>query len=162
MAAGLAGAIANTLAIRLVKLIGIQPGTGGLSELTLAQGNFLLEALGVQFRLPARFDPISQEVFHTAMGLLMALIYALFFYRWLPGPGWRRGFLFCQIPWLLQALVVLPWTGAGVFGWQLSMLTPFASFLLNAIYGVTLGALYRPYPIPVSDPKFSSVPVPSR
>lgn len=113
--------------------------------MTLAQGNLLLEAIGLQFRLPPRFDPVGQEVFHTAMGLLMALVYAHFFYRWLPGPGWLRGFLFCQIPWLMQVFVVLPWTGAGVLGLQISILTPFASFLLNAIYGVTLGAIYRPY-----------------
>ncbi|MCA1708267.1 MAG: hypothetical protein LC808_35315, partial [Actinobacteria bacterium] len=118
---------------------------GGLSRLTLFQGNTLLESLGSGLRLPEELAPVGQEVFHTAMGLLMALVYAVFFYRWLPGPGWLRGLLFCQIPWLLQALVVLPWTGAGLFGWQLSALTPFASFLLNALYGVTLGAIYRPY-----------------
>lgn len=144
LAAGLAGAIANTLTIRLVKLFGIEPGSGGLAEMTLAQGNFFLEALGLDFRLAARFDPVGQEVFHTAMGLIMALVYSILFYRLLPGPGWLRGFLFCQLPWLMQVFLVLPWTGAGVLGLKISILTPFASFLLNAIYGVILGAIYRP------------------
>ena len=76
LAVGLAGAIANTFAIRLAKLIGIQPGTGGLSEMTLAQGNLLLEAIGLQFRFPSRFGPVEQEVFHTAMGLLAAMFAA--------------------------------------------------------------------------------------
>lgn len=142
--AGFAGAIVNTIAIRLTKMIGIQPGTGGLSELVLAHGNFLLQVLGVHARLPVRLNPVNQELFHTAMGLLMALVYAVFFYRRLPGPGWLRGFLFCQIPWLLQVFLVLPWIGAGIFGWRLSLFTPFASFVLNGLYGITLGVIYRP------------------
>lgn len=61
-----------------------------------------------------------------------------------PGPGWLRGMVFCQVPWLLQAFVVLPWTGAGMLGLHLSPMTPIASFLLNGLFGVTLGLLYRP------------------
>ncbi len=146
LGAGLVGALVNTIAIRLVRLTDIPPGIGGLSRLTLAQGNTLLESLGSGLRLPEELEPVSQEVFHTVMGLLMGLVYALFFYRWLPGPGWLRGLIFCQVPWIMQAFVVLPWTGAGILGLHLSALTPAASFLLNALYGVTLGILYRPHP----------------
>ncbi len=146
--AGLAGTIVNTLAIHLVKLVGVQPGTGGLAEFTLLQGNRILAGLGHQARLPAKFGPIGQELFHTSMGLLMAIVYATFFYRILRGPGWWRGFLFCQIPWLMQVLVILPWMGAGPFGWRQSALTPWASFLLNGVYGLCLGGLYR-----ASDPR---------
>ncbi len=46
--------------------------------------------------------------------------------------------------WLLQAFVVLPWIGAGALGLRLSPLTPLLSFALNAIFGLVLGALYRP------------------
>jgi|GEM_PF-4421559 len=46
--------------------------------------------------------------------------------------------------WLLQAFVVLPWTGAGLLGLSLSPLTPPLSFALNAVYGLTIGRVYRP------------------
>ena len=144
LAAGLVGALANTAAIRLAQLTPIPPGTGGLAKMTLALGNQSLAGLGLGTPLPANFGPVAQELFHTVLGLTMALIYALIFYRLLKGPGWLRGLIFCQIPWLLQAFVVLPWTGAGALGLRLSPLTPLLSFALNAIYGLVLGALYRP------------------
>lgn len=93
---------------------------------------------------PENFGPLGQETFHTCIGITMALIYALFVYRWLKGPGWPRGFISCQIMWLLQAFVVLSWTDAGLLGLSLSSLTPRLSFVLNAVYGLTLGSLYRP------------------
>jgi hypothetical protein len=74
----------------------------------------------------------------------MALAYALLFYRRLPGSGWLRGLIFCQIPWLIQAFVVLPWMDFGLLGLKLSPWTPFVSFILNAVFGLVLGILYRP------------------
>ena len=141
--AGLIGSLANTLAIRLVQLTPLPPGTGGLAKMTLAAVNDIAKTLGFAGRVPPNFGPVGQEIFHTAMGVTMALVYALFFYRLLRGPGWLRGLIFCQIPWLLQAFVVLPWVGAGVMGLKLSPGTPLASFALNAIFGLTLGAIYR-------------------
>ncbi len=142
--AGLAGSLANTVAIRLVHLTPIPPGTGGLAKMTLAAINGLLGWAGFASGAPSALGPVGQEVFHTAIGVTMALIYAVLFYRLLPGPGWLRGLIYCQIPWALQAFVVLPWLGAGAFGLALSPWTPFASFGLNAIFGLTLGAIYRP------------------
>ncbi len=142
--AGLAGTLANTLAIRLVQRTGVPPGSGGLSKMALALANSLLGTAGLDFRLPVNLGPVGQELFHTALGLGMALIYACFAYRLLPGPGWLRGLLFCQAAWLMQAFVVLPWTGAGVIGLRLSPLTPWASFALNSLYGLILGSCYRP------------------
>lgn len=143
VAAGLIGSLANTVAIRLFQLTPVPPGTGGLAKMTLAAVNDAAKTLGFAGRVPPNFGPIGQEIFHTLMGVTMALVYALFFYRLLRGPGWLRGFIFCQIPWLLQAFVVLPWLGAGALGLKLSPWTPLASFALNAIFGLTLGAIYR-------------------
>ena len=143
---GLAGSLANSAAIRLAQLTPIPPGTGGLAKMSLGLTNQLLAALGFGALLPANFGPLGQEIFHTCIGITMALIYALFVYRWLKGPGWLRGLVFCQIMWLLQAFVVLPWTGAGPLGLGLSPLTPLLSFALNAVYGLVLGALYRARP----------------
>jgi hypothetical protein len=148
--AGLAGSLANSAAIHLAQLTPIPPGTGGLAKMTLALANHSLTTIGLGSPLPADFSPLGQEIFHTGIGITMALIYALFVYRWLKGPGWLRGFIFCQIMWLLQAFVVLPWTGAGLLGLSLSPLTPPLSFALNAIYGLVLGGVYRTVDAPAA------------
>ena len=100
--AGLAGSLANTVAIRLVHLTPIPPGTGGLAKMTLAAINGLLGWAGFASRAPSALGPVGQEVFHTAIGVTMALIYAVLFYRLLPGPGWLRGLIYCQIPWAFR------------------------------------------------------------
>ena len=61
LAAGLVGALVNTAAIRLVKLTGIPPGTGGLSKMTLSYGNIFLESLGPGYRLPNELGPVLSE-----------------------------------------------------------------------------------------------------
>ena len=142
--AGVVAALANSAAIRLAQLSPVPPGTGGLAKMTLALATQALAAFGLGAPLPADFNPLVQEIFHTCIGVTMALIYALLVYRWLNGPGWLRGLVFCQVMWLLQAFVVLPWTGSGLLGLRLSQLTPPLSFALNAVYGLVLGALYYP------------------
>ena len=146
LGAGLLAALLNSVFIQLVKMIGIMPGKGGLSHLMLWLANNVLTVFGAGLHLPDHFGPLGQEVFHTVMGLLMALVYAFFFYHYLRGPDWLRGLLFSQFPWLLQVFVVLPWAGAGLLGLRLSPLTPVVSFSLNALYGATLGVLYWPAP----------------
>ena len=142
--AGLAGAIANSLAIQAFQRAHIATGTAGLSKLMFAMGNRLLDAAGASFRFPEKLAPFAQEAFHTLMGVLMALAYAWIFIRWLPGPGWVRGILFSLLPWLLQSLVVAPYMGFGYFCLGLSPAAPFVSLGLNVLYGLTVGACYRP------------------
>ncbi|GIW11552.1 MAG: hypothetical protein KatS3mg061_2609 [Dehalococcoidia bacterium] len=81
---------------------------------------------------------------HLAFGLAWALVYAAFFARRLPGPGWRRGMLFSLLPWLLSLLVFFPAVGAGVFGLALGAgpLPVLGNLILHLAYGATLGALY--------------------
>lgn len=144
LAAGLIGSFANTVAIRLAQSLPIPAGTGGFAKLVLATTNHVLSSLSFAWRVPANFAAVGQEVFHTIVGIVMAILYAVFFYRRLPGPGWLRGLLFCQIAWVIQAFVVLPWMGSGIMGLRLSPWTPCLSFSLNAVFGLTLGAIYRP------------------
>ncbi len=136
--AGAIGAAVNSLAIHVTDWGGIRGGAGGLSRLVLASSR----AMGAP--LPAKFGWLGQEAFHMTVGLGAAFAYALVGHRLLRGPGALRGFLFVQPMWLAQALIVLPWTGAGVFGWKLGLTTPLWSFALNAVFGVVLGALYAP------------------
>jgi hypothetical protein len=142
--AGLIGSFANTVAIRLAQATPIPPGTGGFAKLVLATLAGALDRLGLPWRVPSNFGPFGQEVFHTGVGVSMALLYALVFYRRLVGPGWLRGLIFCQIPWLIQAFIVLPWMGSGMLGLRLSPWTPATSFALNAVFGLLLGLIYRP------------------
>jgi hypothetical protein len=45
--AGLIGALANTLAIRVVQVTPISPGTGGLAKMTLGALNGLMRAISL-------------------------------------------------------------------------------------------------------------------
>jgi len=90
--------------------------------------------------LPLHLRPAAQETFHTAVGIFAALLYAAFFHRRLPGPGWFRGLVFCQLLWAAQSLVVLPWLGKGYFGQGISASAPVWSWCLNAVFGIVLWA----------------------
>ena len=89
---------------------------------------------------------MGQELFHTGVGVIAALAYALFAYALLPGPRLVRALVFVQLLFLAQGLVVLPWLGKGLFGLRYGPWTPLWSFGLNAVFGVVLGLLYRPHP----------------
>lgn len=130
--AGVVGALANSLAIRLVQATGIDPGAGGLSKWVLAH----LHALGVA--TPVTLGPIAQELFHTTVGLFTGVAYVLV-RSFIPLRPLARGVAFVQPMWLVQALVILPWLGAGPFGVQRGAATVVSSFLLNAFFGVVLG-----------------------
>ena len=132
-AAGAVGALVNGLAIRAVEAAGIDPGAGGLSKWLLAH----IRALGVD--APGALGPVAQEVFHTGVGVASGVAYVLA-RSLLPGRPLLRGVVFVQPMWLVQALVVLPWLDAGAFGIHRGTATVAASFLLNALFGLVLGA----------------------
>ncbi len=142
--AGLAGAVANSLAIRAFESTGIQTGTAGLSKLVVAINNAALGTAGLSFRLPEKLGQPGQEIFHSAMGMVMAVIFAWIFFPRLPGRPVIRGLIFSLLPWLMQSLVVAPYMGFGFFGAGLSPVTPFVSLGLNALYGLAIGFIYRP------------------
>ena len=130
--AGILGALANSLEIRLVQATGIDPGAGGLAKWVLAH----LRALGVA--TPVTLGPIAQELFHGTIGLFTGIAYVLV-RLFIPLRPLPRGVAFVQPMWLVQALVILPWLGAGPFGAQRGAATVASSFLLNAFFGVVLG-----------------------
>ena len=130
--AGVVGALANALAIRLVHAAGVDPGAGGLAQWILAH----LHALGLA--TPATLGPIGQQLFHTAVGLFTGIAYVLA-RPLIPLRPLARGVAFVQPMWLVQALVILPWLEAVPFGAHRGPATIVASFLLNAFFGVVLG-----------------------
>ena len=139
LAAGLAATVVNAVAIRLVGAAGIAAGTSGFAKWLAAHVNGVLGT-----SLPMALGPVAQEVFHTSVGLVSALVYAAAAYPLLPGPRWLRGVIYVQGMWIVQALFVLPWLHQGYFGVDISRTAPLWSWGLNALYGVVLGALYEP------------------
>jgi hypothetical protein len=67
----------------------------------------IMAALGAVF--PFAISPyVLGALIHIGIGISLALIYALFFDSWLPGPGWLRGALFSLVPWLFAITLLGP------------------------------------------------------
>lgn len=81
---------------------------------------------------------------HLAVGLAWAIIYAAVVEPNVAGPGWCKGLVFALVPCLISVFVVLPLTGAGVFGLAVGAgpLAGLGAVLLHAVYGLTLGETY--------------------
>jgi hypothetical protein len=123
--AGLIASIVNSLAIHATLAVGLKSGTGGLARL------FFGHSIGT----------LASDVFHLALGVAMALVYVLVIRDRLRGPGWLRGVVFAQLPGAIQLIGVLPLTGHGAGGYEISPVTPLFAWSLNASYGVVMGEL---------------------
>ena len=67
----------------------------------------VIAALGGVF--PFDLSPyVMGSLVHLGIGISLALIYALSFDPWLPGPGWLRGALFSFLPWLFAITLLGP------------------------------------------------------
>lgn len=67
----------------------------------------IMAALGGIF--PFNLSPyVVGSLIHIGIGISLALIYAMFFNPWLPGPGWLRGALFSFVPWLFAITLLGP------------------------------------------------------
>ena len=67
----------------------------------------IMAALGSVF--PIRISPyLLGAVAHFGFGIVLAIIYAAFFYSWLPGPTWLRGALYSLLPWLFAITLLGP------------------------------------------------------
>ena len=77
---------------------------------------------------------------HFAIGVALALGYAVFVVARLPGPAPVRGALFALVPWLMAQLAVMPMMGMGLFSG--SMVAAGGSLMGHLVYGVVLGAVY--------------------
>jgi hypothetical protein len=124
VAASLAGFVAialNTLALKAADLVPLATARGGLLRLITLWLSDPLEHLGIP-RLwaivggPAPSAPAFQIGFHTLVGLLMAMFYALLLESLPPKRAWTKGLLYATGVWILNAAVILPATGEGFAG----------------------------------------------
>jgi uncharacterized membrane protein YagU involved in acid resistance len=73
------------------------------------------------------------------IGVVLAVGYALFFLRRLPGPAAARGALFSLIPWLMAQLMVMPMMGMPLFSG--SMMMAGGSLIGHLVYGAVVGGV---------------------
>ncbi len=92
--AGVIGTVAMTALMYAAPLMGLPP-----MDLLLALGSVL----------PVGISPyVVGGLMHLAIGVTLALLYALVFERILPGPRWVRGAAFSLLPWFFAITLMGP------------------------------------------------------
>ena len=92
--AGFLGTVVMTIIMYSLPLIGLPPMD-------------VMAALGSVF--PLKISPyFLGTIVHFGFGIALAIIYAAFFYSWIPGPPWLRGALFSLLPWLFAITLLGP------------------------------------------------------
>ncbi|HYC55498.1 MAG TPA: DUF6789 family protein [Candidatus Binatia bacterium] len=135
MAAGFAGTLLVTILVYAFAAIGYPQS--GLNELF---GGILFE------NEPARFSWSwwVMMAWHFNFGaVLFPHIYAMFLGRELPGPAWQRGLLMGLGLATVVEVLFKPMFGMGFFSSNLPSpaMAIFASYLVHAVYGVTLATI---------------------
>lgn len=91
---------------------------------------------------------------HFLNGIVLALIYAFWLYHWLPGPRLVKGFVYGILTTIAAGLIVVPLAStaaqepSGIFFANApnTGLMILAALIVHLVYGLTLGALYKPVP----------------
>lgn len=147
-----AGAIAisvNTLILFAANLIPLATAHGGILTLIKPVAAVLLRETGIaagwnDLGLPGPANPWFQAGFHIAVGLVMAIFYALILERILSGPAWLRGVIYALPVWLANTFIVLPLIGEGIAGSSNLTLAGMIYFAVaHTIFFVLLAVLYR-------------------
>ncbi len=86
--------------------------------------------------------PAVGWVVHFAIGTLIWGIAFAWLDPYLPGSQWFRGVIFACGAWLIMMVVLMPMAGAGLFGLNLGVMAPVATFVLHCVYGAVLGSVY--------------------
>jgi uncharacterized membrane protein YagU involved in acid resistance len=76
---------------------------------------------------------------HLMIGVVLAVGYAMFFLKRLPGPPAVRGAVFSLIPWLMAQLIVMPMMGMPLFSGSMAMAG--GSLLGHLVYGAVVGGI---------------------
>lgn len=108
-----------------------------------------IKLVGQVFTTKSPFWQIQGLVGHYGFSVVMALLYARYAYRLLPGPGWLKGLLFLMIEnnGLYPLAPLLDRIHAGQRHAELPRLMTFKSYAgqtwRHVAFGVVLGALYK-------------------
>jgi hypothetical protein len=117
---GLAIAL-NMLALKAADFLPLATAKGGLLRLLRTWLSAPLAELGIaagwsRAGAPGPDTEVFQMGFHFAVGMAMALAYAYALEPALPGGDAQKGAFYAVGVWLVNALVILPATGAGFAG----------------------------------------------
>ena len=108
-----------------------------------------IKLVGQVFTTKSPFWQIQGLVGHYGFSVVMALLYARYAYRLLPGPGWLKGLLFLMIEnnGLYPLAPLLDRIHAGQRQGELPRLMTLKSYVgqtwRHVAFGLVLGALYR-------------------
>ena len=87
--------------------------------------------------------PAIGWLMHFVIGTIVWGLGFAFLRGYLPGHSYlMRGAAFGIAAWLLMMLMVMPMTGAGIFGMKLGMATPIMALMLHGLYGSALGSIF--------------------
>ena len=87
-------------------------------------------------------SPAVGWIGHFAIGSIFWGVGFAIVSPYLPGPSWSRGVIFAAGAWVMMMTVVMPMAGYGLFGFGLGTMTPVATLVLHAIFGLVLGGVY--------------------
>ena len=76
---------------------------------------------------------------HLAIGIILAVIYAVVAASRLPGPPAMRGALYSLAPWLLAQIAVMPMMGMPVFSGSMALAG--GSLIGHLVYGAVIGGI---------------------
>lgn len=133
MYAGFIATIALSVIMVIKALMGMLPKMNAIKMLAGMAHGYL--------GLP--MTPAIGWVLHFLIGsVIWGLFFALLYHR-LPGRAAAvKGIAFGTFAWFLMMVIVMPMTGAGLFGLHIGIGAPVATLVLHWIYGAVLGAVY--------------------
>jgi hypothetical protein len=122
-------------------------GAGVLATLVMtAVGVFLAPMMGMPAMDPAEMlagrmggHLVLGWAGHLMIGITLALLYAAFVAKRLPGPPAVRGMAFGLAPWLMAQVAVMPMMGMGLFSGSMQLAA--GSLVGHLVYGAVLGAV---------------------
>ena len=127
MEAGFAATVLISILMFIQQRLGLSPEFNLLAMATVAVGG----------------DPIMGWIFHFFVGGVMwGLAFAVMSPH-LRGPHWLRGATFGVLAWLIMMVAFLPAIGMPMFGEGQGPTIAVAAFVLNLIFGLTLGEVYH-------------------
>lgn len=132
--------IAGLLGAAVMSLIGALAPLMGMPEMSVPK--MLSMTMGTSI--------IIGWAAHLMIGTVLALSYAVIFYKRIPGNGAVKGLIFSLIPWLMAQIIVMPMMTSlngmpftsGLFSG--SAAAAFGSLIGHLFYGLTIGLIYKP------------------